>query len=117
MELGFRAVKQPAVAFIMNAHAKAARDTDWKKWEQDLRTVAIPTTILQSSEDRVFSLDSARYLQSLIPSANFVEVEGSGHAMVFDQPRRICEVVMNLNDLSGSADEHLQENLRGRQGA
>lgn len=121
LRLGYRAIKQPAVAFIMNGHAKAANNLDWSMWERSLASVNTPVTIMQSFEDRVFSPESARYLQSLIPGSELIEVAQSGHAMVFDQYRKVYEVILSLLEAadsgrSGSGDEFLQENLRRRQG-
>jgi pimeloyl-ACP methyl ester carboxylesterase len=100
LDLGFRAIKQPGIALILYAQAKGARETDWVEWERRLARVRVPVTILQSPEDKIFPMESARHLQSLIPGAALVEVQGSGHAMVFDQHRKVSDFVCTL--LEGS---------------
>jgi pimeloyl-ACP methyl ester carboxylesterase len=96
LDMGFRAIKQPGVALMINAHAKAARGINWLEWEEKLRGVQIPVSILQSPEDAVFSPASAQHIQSLIPNSQLIEVLKSGHAMVFDQHKKISDFLIKI---------------------
>ncbi len=51
-----------------------------------LGAVACPVLVLAAGEDRVMPLDRARALASAIPSARLEVIEGSGHALVVEQP-------------------------------
>jgi pimeloyl-ACP methyl ester carboxylesterase len=91
LDLAYKIIKQPKVAFNLHQQARGAREVSWSAWESRLGSVDIPVTILQGKEDKIFSMQSARHLQSLIPNAELVEVPNCGHAMVFDQHRKVSE--------------------------
>ena len=96
LELGYRVIKQPHIAEIMFRQARGARQIDWSHWERKLSEVEIPVHILQGDQDRLFSLQSAQYLQGLIPGATLEVVGDCGHAMVFDQHRHVSEFLLRL---------------------
>ena len=95
-DLAYKIIKQPKVAHNLHQQARGARDIDWNGWEHRLASVRIPVTILQATGDRIFSLESARYLQKLIPGSKLIEVPKCGHAMVFDQHRKVSEFLIGL---------------------
>ena len=94
LELGYRVIKQPKIPNILNLHSKGARQVDWRAWENRLGSIKIPVTILQGKQDRIFSMEGAKYLHSLIPASNYIEVDDCGHAMVFDQHRKVVEFLL-----------------------
>jgi pimeloyl-ACP methyl ester carboxylesterase len=96
LDVGFRVLTQPTIHRNLYLHASKAGTIDWAAWEKKLGGVKIPVTIMQGREDRVFTLESARYLKSLIPGAELIEVEDCGHAMVFDQHRRVTAKVFEI---------------------
>jgi pimeloyl-ACP methyl ester carboxylesterase len=91
LDLAYLMMKQPKMPFILNAHARGAREINWSDWEQRLSGTRIPVSIMQGLNDRIFSLDSATYLYELIPHSELIEVPDCGHAMVFDQHRKVSD--------------------------
>lgn len=94
LDLAFMVLKQPTVPLILHMHARGARDLDWPEWEHRLAGSRTPVLILQGKQDRIFSIDSARYLHGLIPHARLLEVEDCGHAMVFDQHKKVSDAII-----------------------
>ncbi|MEK7357352.1 MAG: alpha/beta hydrolase [Bdellovibrionota bacterium] len=94
LDLAYLVVKQPQMPFILNAHAKGARDVDWADWEHRLAGTRIPVSILQGLNDRIFSFASASHLHELIPHAELIEIPECGHAMVFDQHRKVADFLI-----------------------
>jgi pimeloyl-ACP methyl ester carboxylesterase len=104
LDVGFRVITQPSIHQNLHSHAKKARTIDWSTWEEQVRGIRIPVTILQGTDDKVFSLESARYLNGLIAHADLVEIEDCGHAMVFDQHRKVTAQILALLG-GGSSDK------------
>ena len=96
LELGYLVLKQPFVHESLHLHSKKARSIDWKMWEKRLGGIKIPVTIMQGLDDRVFTIESAKYLHGLIPHSKLIEVEDCGHAMVFDQHRKIATYLLSF---------------------
>jgi pimeloyl-ACP methyl ester carboxylesterase len=94
LDIGYLVLKQPFVHQNLHIHSTKARSTDWKRWEDRVKEIDIPVTIMQGMDDRVFTIESARYLHGLIPGSKLIEVEDCGHAMVFDQHRKITAYLM-----------------------
>lgn len=116
LDLAFMVMKQPKMPFILNAHSKAARGIDWADWEHRLTGIRIPVSILQGTEDRIFSMESALLLHRLIPTSELIEVKDCGHAMVFDQHRKVSDHLIKLiKSQEGQKNELSEETLR-RQG-
>lgn len=104
LDLAFLVMKQPKIPFLLNAFAKGAEKTNWSDWEHRLATVRTPVSILQGMNDRIFSFESAAHLYELIPGSELIEVEDCGHAMVFDQPRRVSDfLIESLTRENGAA--------------
>jgi branched-chain amino acid transport system permease protein len=95
LDLAYLMMKQPKMPFLLNAHARGAREINWSEWEQRLASTGIPVSILQGLDDRIFSLDSATYLYELIPNSELIEISDCGHAMVFDQHRKVSDFITN----------------------
>lgn len=95
LDLAYLVIKQPKLSHVMHAHARGAREVDWRDWEARLRDVEVPVSILQGRQDRIFTIESARRLHRLIPTSELIEVERCGHAMVFDQHKRISDFLLD----------------------
>ena len=57
------------------------------------RRIAQPTLILQGTADQVVNPGNAELLAGLIPGARLGYVEGAGHLVYWDEPRRFARVV------------------------
>lgn len=96
LDLAYLVMKQPKMPFILHAHSIAARKIDWADWEHRLAGIKIPVSILQGTQDRIFSMESALLLHRLIPTSELIEVPNCGHAMVFDQHRKVSDHLIGL---------------------
>ncbi|HEY4889240.1 MAG TPA: alpha/beta hydrolase [Candidatus Dormibacteraeota bacterium] len=67
------------------------------------RDVRCPTLILWGEEDRWLPIEHGRRLSTLIPSAQFRPVSGSGHLMQEDAPQALIAAIESFL-LLGSAD-------------
>ena len=52
--------------------------------------------VLAAGEDRLMPLGCARALVSAIPGASLEVVEGSGHALVVEQPERFVQSCLDF---------------------
>lgn len=100
LDLAYLVIKQPKMSSVLRAHASGAKNVDWGAWEHRLSGIKIPVSILQGLEDRVFSLEAAKYLHRMIPTSQLIEVEKCGHAMVFDQHRKVSDVILRTLEKS-----------------
>ena len=57
------------------------------------RRITQPTLILQGTADQVVNPVNAERLADLIPGARLDYVEGAGHLVCWDEPRRFARVV------------------------
>jgi pimeloyl-ACP methyl ester carboxylesterase len=64
--------------------------------EDRLGAITAPTLIVHGDSDRVVPAANARVLGELIPNAEVVILEDSGHACSFDQRERFNEVVLSF---------------------
>jgi pimeloyl-ACP methyl ester carboxylesterase len=104
LDLAYLVMKQPKIPFLLNAFARGADTTNWADWERKLASTRVPVSIMQGLNDRVFSYESASHLYELIPNSELIEVEECGHAMVFDQPRRVSDFLIAALDRRENAD-------------
>lgn len=105
LDLAFKVIKQPKLSFVLHMQAIGARQVNWADWEHRLAGIRMPVTILQGKQDRLFSIASAKHLQSLIPGAKLIEVDKCGHAMVFDQHRKVSDYLISRLASSTSQGE------------
>ncbi len=96
LELAYMVTKQPKMPYILHAFGRGARTVDWNAWEHRLAGIRIPVSILQGLEDRIFSMESALFLHRLIPTSELIQVPECGHAMVFDQHRKVSDFIIKL---------------------
>lgn len=111
LDLAYLVMKQPKMPTILGLHSRGARGIDWNGWEHGLAGIRIPVSILQGREDRIFSLASARHLHRLIPTSELIEIADCGHAMVFDQHRKVSEFLLRHIKMVEQS-ESFQEALR-----
>jgi pimeloyl-ACP methyl ester carboxylesterase len=69
--------------------------------EERLRTIAVPTTIVAGSADRIVPLASARSLREAIPGAELVVLAGAGHLLTQRQAGELAEII--LGRMNGTA--------------
>ena len=91
LDLAYLVMKQPKMSSMLHSHARGAGSVDWNEWERRLSKSRVPVSILQGLQDRVFSFESAAHLYDLIPNSELIEVDQCGHAMCFDQPRKVSD--------------------------
>lgn len=96
LDLAYLVIKQPKIPFMLGTHARGARRLNWNDWEHRLAGARVPVSILQGLDDRIFSLESARFLQGLIPHSELIEVPSCGHAMVFDRPKVVSDHILRF---------------------
>ncbi len=95
LQLGYLVIKQPYVGESIHNFARFAPHVNWSEWVRRLSHVSIPTIILQGLNDKIFSVESAKYLKQLIPSSTLVGVNQCGHAMAFDQHKIIINTIID----------------------
>lgn len=61
-----------------------------------LGSITCPVLVLAAGEDRVMPPDRAAALASAIPAARLEVVEGSGHALVVEQPERFVRSCLDF---------------------
>jgi pimeloyl-ACP methyl ester carboxylesterase len=69
---------------------------DWAKANtvpHELRRLQIPTLILAGTEDAIVSPKNAQILARAIPHAKLVEINGGGHAMMYQYPIKLAQIV------------------------
>jgi esterase len=58
-----------------------------------VRRIKVPTLIMRGSESDIFTVDTAKRMQELIPGSRFVEIRGAGHAIPADAPEAFEQAV------------------------
>jgi pimeloyl-ACP methyl ester carboxylesterase len=74
------------VALLDSAHSLRLRD--------ELAGVRCPTQVIAAELDGFVPLDRARGLAEAIDGASFEIIEGAGHAVVVEQPKRVVELCL-----------------------
>jgi pimeloyl-ACP methyl ester carboxylesterase len=73
--------------------------------EDRLGSISAPTLIVHGDSDRIAPAANARILGELIPDAEVVILENSGHACSFDQRDRFNDVVTEFLGRGGATDD------------
>jgi pimeloyl-ACP methyl ester carboxylesterase len=60
----------------------------------DLRHIAIPTLILHGTADVIVPIEGSRQLAELLPDAELVEFEGSGHVPMMTRPTEVVDAIL-----------------------
>jgi pimeloyl-ACP methyl ester carboxylesterase len=63
---------------------------------EELERVCCPTLVIAAELDGFVPLDRARGLAEAIDGASFKTIEGAGHAVVVEQPRRIVDLCLEF---------------------
>jgi pimeloyl-ACP methyl ester carboxylesterase len=81
-----------------SAEAFAAQLIGASTWERlaELPDVAVPTLVLQGSEDRMVPRQQAQRLADAIPGARLLLVEGAGHALFTDQEEECGAAIVDF---------------------
>jgi pimeloyl-ACP methyl ester carboxylesterase len=92
-------VKRWARNILLRAEpAQAARIIEmWQDEEVpdvDLRQIAIPTLILHGTADVIVPIEGSRQLVELLPDAELVEFEGSGHVPIMTRPNEVVDAIL-----------------------
>ncbi len=61
-----------------------------------IERIAVPTLVITSDEDRLYSPALARDMARRIPGAELVEIQGAGHLSNIEQPERFNEAVLGF---------------------
>jgi pimeloyl-ACP methyl ester carboxylesterase len=70
------------------------------------RRITQPTLVVQGTADQVVDPDNARVLAGLLPNTRVDLLDGAGHLLYWDQPKRFGRVVTRfLTDPATSARE------------
>jgi len=69
--------------------------TDLRK---ELSHITTPTLILHGTEDAITPLSSAQYLQSHLPNATLVPIEGAGHALPITNAKEVASHIRGFLD-------------------
>ncbi|SDS90716.1 Pimeloyl-ACP methyl ester carboxylesterase [Paenibacillaceae bacterium GAS479] len=99
--------KQPSQPFAQwlsmiclesTAHAtvramESLRDEDLRG---DLPAISVPVTVLHGVQDKICPLELAEKTLELVPQAELIRFEESGHAMLFDEPDKFNETLLAL---------------------
>jgi pimeloyl-ACP methyl ester carboxylesterase len=73
----------------------------------DPRAIRVPTLILHGDDDRLASIEIARYLDSVIPDSTLVEVAGGSHMLPVTHAEWLAEqmVAFSATPDAGALDE------------
>jgi 3-oxoadipate enol-lactonase len=89
--LHYRLVEHPQRDAAWQAQAAAA--TEYEAASR-LGDVSMPTLIVQPQEDKVVDPRNAELMADRIPDARVCKIEGSGHLVFWEEPRRFAEEVI-----------------------
>lgn len=79
------AINLSASSYATGQCLMALRDSDLRS---DLKKIEIPTLIMHGKKDKICSFDLAEQTQKLIPTAQLVAFEKSGHSLFLEETRK-----------------------------
>lgn len=82
------AINLSATSYATGKCLMALRDTDLRS---DLKKIEIPTLIMHGKKDKICSFDLAEQTQKLIPNAQLVAFEKSGHSLFLEETKKFNE--------------------------
>ncbi|MFF8593866.1 alpha/beta fold hydrolase [Streptomyces sp. NPDC015220] len=84
------------VAAAGGSHAAAAAPLTWfTDFRADIPKIDVPTLILHGTADNILPIDStARPFHELLPSADYVEVEGAPHGLLWTHAEEVNEALL-----------------------
>ena len=65
-------------------------------WASELPRLRLPTLLLHRQKDFACTLETQRYIQSLIPGSKLVVFEGSGHVPAMAQPMDVAAAIKDF---------------------
>jgi pimeloyl-ACP methyl ester carboxylesterase len=83
----------------ISANVSTAQERLVQDWALDdhsfaaLRHVRVPTLILAGTEDEVLGLRNSVILSNTIPHAKLIEVQSGGHAMMYQYPKALADLI------------------------
>jgi len=81
------------IGLLDSAHSLRLRD--------ELSRVCCPTLVVAAELDSFVPLNRARGLAQAIDGARFAIIEGAGHAVVVEQPKRVVELILEFLERCG----------------
>ncbi|HKQ32178.1 MAG TPA: alpha/beta fold hydrolase, partial [Thermodesulfobacteriota bacterium] len=66
--------------------------------------ISVPALVINGSDDRIVSPESARELAEKIPGARYAEMEGTGHLLFIERSEEFNETVVDFLDGVGTDD-------------
>ncbi len=64
--------------------------------EKHLSRIHVPTLVVRGSQDPIVSQDWAEKVNSLLPNSQLVVVQGAGHAVNFNSPGKLVQLVQSF---------------------
>jgi pimeloyl-ACP methyl ester carboxylesterase len=62
----------------------------------DLPAVAVPTVVVSGTKDRLLPHPLSHRLANAIPGARLVALDGAGHQLMFEEPGRVAEIILDV---------------------
>jgi len=90
------AINLSASSYATGKCLMALRDTDQR---DELKNIKIPTLILHGKKDKICSFELTEQTQKLIPNAQLVAFEHSGHSLFLEETRKFNEELIKFAQL------------------
>ena len=87
------AINLSASSYATGKCLMALRDTDLRNV---LKTIEIPTLIMHGKKDKICSFDLAEQTKKLIPNAQLIAFEKSGHSLFLEETRKFNTELMKF---------------------
>ncbi|MDT5023721.1 MAG: non-heme chloroperoxidase [Micromonosporaceae bacterium] len=86
------------VAVAGSPHATLACVPTWlTDFRRDIPKVDVPALIVQGTHDRILPIDSCgRVLRSMLPSSDYVEIEGAPHALAWTHAEEVNNALLTF---------------------
>jgi non-heme chloroperoxidase len=86
------------VAAAGSPHATLACVPTWlTDFRRDIPKVDVPALIVQGTHDRILPIESSgRVLRSMLPSSDYVEIEGAPHALVWTHAEEVNNALLTF---------------------
>ncbi|MEW6146053.1 MAG: alpha/beta fold hydrolase [Thermodesulfobacteriota bacterium] len=72
-------------------------------------SIHAPTLVINGTEDRIVTPESARGLARIIPDSRYMEIEGSGHLLFIERSDEFNEIVMGFLDDVSAKDSSIDK--------
>lgn len=78
-------------SFLKTLEASVAQDR-----AAPIENIRVPTLVVASDDDAVYSIETAREMARRIPGAQLAVIQGAGHLSNLEQPEQFNQVVLNF---------------------